>query len=85
LTIAGLQWAELVPGRRLEIGEVAIELAGYAHPCANIAEFFHDRNASRVSQKVYPGWSRLYARVVKEGTVRVGDPVRMVRAEASVA
>jgi len=24
---------------------------------------------------VHPGWSRLYARVLKEGTVRLGDRV----------
>jgi MOSC domain-containing protein YiiM len=28
-----------------------------------------------VSQQANPGWSRLYARVLKEGTVRVGDSV----------
>ena len=29
----------------------------------------------RVAQKVHPGWSRLYARVLREGTVAVGDKV----------
>ena len=31
----------------------------------------------RVAQKVHPGWSRLYARVLREGTVRTGDAVRL--------
>jgi len=27
---------------------------------------------------VHPGWSRLYARVLKEGEVRLGDSVRVI-------
>jgi len=29
----------------------------------------------RVAQKVHPGWSRLYARVLREGSVQIGDAV----------
>lgn len=72
-TLAGLAWADVVPGARLDIGEVRIEVTDYAVPCSNIAGSFHDRRMSRVSQKVHPGWSRMYARVLREGTVKVGD------------
>ena len=33
---------------------------------------------ARVSQKRHPGFSRVYARVVREGIIRTGDPVRLV-------
>jgi len=33
---------------------------------------------ARVSQKRHPGWSRVYARVLLEGTIRRDDPVRLV-------
>ena len=79
LTLAGLPWKELRPGVRLEVGEVVLEFASYAAPCQIIAASFSDARVVRVSEKVNPGWSRLYARVVKEGTLRVGDRVRMLQ------
>jgi MOSC domain-containing protein YiiM len=75
LTLGGVAWSEMTPGAQYDIGEVRLELTGYAAPCNIIAASFRDRRTGRVSQKAHPGWSRLYARVLKEGTVRVGDPV----------
>jgi len=74
-TLKGVAWAEMVPGATFDVGEVRIELTDYAAPCNNIAASFRDRRTGRVSQKAHPGWSRLYARVLKEGTVRIGDSV----------
>ena len=39
---------------------------------------FQGRDFSRISQKRHPGWSRVYARVLVEGHLRPGDPVRLV-------
>ena len=78
LTLAGLEWAALAPGARLRIGEAELQIASYASPCTNIDASFKDRRSVRVSQKVHAGWSRLYARVLKEGTVHVGDSVRVI-------
>ena len=74
-TLKDVSWAEMVPGAQFQVGEVRIELTDYAAPCNNIAASFRDRRTGRVSQKAHPGWSRLYARVLKEGTVRLGDRV----------
>ena|SRR5437868_3591496 len=76
-TLSGVAWESMVPGARLEVGAVALELTDYAPPCRNIAGSFHNRKFVRVSHKAHPGWSRLYARVLAEGTVRVGDEVRL--------
>lgn len=74
--VEGLDWAIVVPGRRLVLGNaVEVEVTGYAAPCKTIAHNFAGRRFVRVSDKVHPGWSRVYARVLKGGTVRVGDPV----------
>lgn len=76
LTIAGLDWATLRVGDRLLIGEwVELEITGYAAPCGNIEEAFADGSFKRISEKLHPGWSRLYAKVLSEGIVRVGDRV----------
>jgi MOSC domain-containing protein YiiM len=76
LTVAGIDWATLRVGDRLLIGEwVELEITGHAAPCSNIEASFADGLFKRISQKVHPGWSRLYARVLAEGLVREGDAV----------
>jgi MOSC domain-containing protein YiiM len=77
LTLAGVDWAQMVPGARLEVGEALLELTSYAGPCSNLLPYFREGEFKRVSQKVHPGWSRLYARVLREATVKVGEPVRL--------
>jgi MOSC domain-containing protein YiiM len=76
LTVSGLEWARLVPGAILCVGDgVRLEVTKYAHPCANIQGSFADGRIERVSQKTRPGWSRVYARVLAPGPVTVGDRV----------
>ncbi len=76
LTISGLDWAGLQIGDQLRIGaRLCIEITGYAVPCKTIAASFRQGSFTRISHKTHPGWSRLYARVLMEGTVYEGDPV----------
>jgi MOSC domain-containing protein YiiM len=78
LTLAGLEWEKLKPGDRLQVGpEVLVEVMSYTTPCEKNAQWFRDRDYKRVSHKVNPGWSRLYAKVLREGVVRPGDEVRI--------
>jgi MOSC domain-containing protein YiiM len=86
LTIAGLDWAQLVPGVRLQVGaELLLEIASYTTPCRTIWSSFRLRRYGRISQKKYPGQSRLYARVLRGGTIARGDEVMVVAAAASAA
>jgi MOSC domain-containing protein YiiM len=84
LTLEGLDWSQVVPGARLRLGDaVVVEVTGYASPCLNIRPAFADGNYARVSQKRHPGDSRVYARVLRTGPLRPGDPARLVsRGEA---
>jgi MOSC domain-containing protein YiiM len=75
LTVSGIEWQEVRPGARVEVGEVLLEITKGASPCQKIAGSFSDANFTRVSQKVHPGWSRFYARVLREGVVSVDDRV----------
>ncbi len=75
VTLAGIDWSLMVPGARVQVGEVELELTAYAHPCRKIAGSFSDEDSTRVSQKVHPGWSRLYAKVLHEGRIATGDSV----------
>jgi MOSC domain-containing protein YiiM len=80
LTIAGLDWDAIVPGTRLRVGAVELECTDWAQPCATITGSFADGRSGRISPKTHPGWSRIYARVLVEGTVRTGDAVHVVAA-----
>jgi MOSC domain-containing protein YiiM len=83
LTIAGLDWEQLEPGARLSLGErVVVEITNYTTPCQHIAPYFVNEDQDRVSQKRYPGWSRLYARVINPGKLRVGDRVELLPADS---
>jgi MOSC domain-containing protein YiiM len=75
LTVSGLDWPTLVPGTRLRVGEVDLEITRYASPCHKIGPSFLQQDFTRISQKVHPGWSRLCARVLTAGLVRPGDAV----------
>lgn len=82
LTLSGIDWALIQPGVRLAIGEgddqVLLEITNFAAPCELITEWFSDGRSVRVGQKIHPGWSRAYARVVREGRVSVGDGVAVI-------
>ena len=80
LTISGIDWGELAVGDQLRIGDLLVEITSYAAPCSNIAGSFADGLSKRISQKLHPGWSRLYGRVLAEAAVQTGDPVELVRA-----
>ena len=73
LTIAGLDWSRIGPGVRIAVGDALLEVTKDAPPCRTIAASFRDGLFARASQKVHPGWSRFYAKVLREGTVRAGD------------
>ena len=79
LTVVGLEWSGLGPGARLALGEEAVvEITSYTSPCKNIARSFRKGEFKRISQKVHPGDSRLYARVLRPGRLSVGQPVTLV-------
>ena len=77
VTIRGLEWREVVPGCRLILGAVDVEITAYATPCKNIRGSFLDEDITRISEKLHPGWSRVYARVLRGGVVREGDEARL--------
>jgi MOSC domain-containing protein YiiM len=78
VTLAGVDWARVAPGTRLRLGEaVAIEITSYTTPCGKIVGSFAEGRIERMSQEAHPGWSRVYARVLSAGAIRVGDRVQV--------
>jgi MOSC domain-containing protein YiiM len=78
LTVEGIDWDLIVPGARIRLGEaVVLEVATFTDPCKTIRESFIDGRFVRISQKLHPGWSRVYTRVLSEGEIHCGDPVEV--------
>jgi MOSC domain-containing protein YiiM len=76
LTLTGVDWPEMVPGSRWNVGsEIDLEVTSYTTPCLHQVDWFLNGDYGRINQKLRPGWSRVYARVLSEGQVRVGDLV----------
>jgi MOSC domain-containing protein YiiM len=79
LTTEGIELALLAPGTRLAVGDdVLLEISGPANPCDVIKGGFRDGKSGRISILKHPSDSRVYARVMAEGTVAVGDPIRVL-------
>lgn len=78
VTVEGIDWELVVPGARLRLGQgVILEVASFTSPCKTIRESFIDGSFVRISQKLHPGWSRVYTRVLSEGEIHCGDPVEV--------
>lgn len=79
VTVAGLDWAAVVPGARLALGdEVLVEVASFASPCKKIAASFRGGEFKRISQKIFPGYARAYVRVLRAGRLAVGQTVTLL-------
>lgn len=76
VTVEGIDWDRLVPGARLRVGDqVILEVSSFTNPCKTIKASFIDGEFVRIAQKLHPGWSRVYARVISEGRINAGDAV----------
>lgn len=81
VTIEGIDWNQVAPGTTIKIGdEVLLEVASFTNPCKTIRASFTEGEFIRIAQKIHPGWSRVYARVLREGQIRFGDPVEVIPA-----
>jgi MOSC domain-containing protein YiiM len=75
-TVSDLDWSLVVPGARIRVGdEVALEVTSFTNPCKTIAGSFSGGSFKRISQKVHPGWSRVYARVIAGGKAESGSSI----------
>ena len=78
VTVEGIDWGLVAPGARLRLGdEVVLEVTSFTSPCKTIRDSFIDGKFVRISQKLHPGWSRVYTRVLSEGEIRFGDAVEL--------
>ena len=74
ITVEGLEWSDVRPGVRLQIGDVLCEISAYALPCFQNKPFFLDGNFEVMHHERGPV-SRVYATVLATGRMRADDPV----------
>ncbi len=80
LTLAGVDWDLIRPGVKMTVGpDIALEVTNYTSPCRYNGRWFQDEDFSRISQKKNPGWSRVYAKVLRAGIVTPGDVVVILK------
>ena len=77
VTLVGVPWDEVRPGVRLALGGALVEITKYTTPCATTAPFVKG-DVKRFHQDHAPGWSRVYARVLKGGHLEPGMPARVI-------
>jgi MOSC domain-containing protein YiiM len=76
VAVRGIDWALMVPGARVRLGgDVELEITRYTTPCKTIRASFADGDFQRILQADHPGESRVYAKVLRDGTIRAGDPI----------
>jgi MOSC domain-containing protein YiiM len=79
LVITGLDWGEVTPGVILHLGnDVEVEITHYTEPCPKITNAFASGDIMRMGQRQHPGWSRVYARILQTGSLKVGDIVELL-------
>jgi MOSC domain-containing protein YiiM len=84
VTTESIELGALPYGTRLAIGsELVIELTSPANPCKNIVHNFADGRFARLSAKVHPLDTRVYASVIREGSSAAGDEIRVIEAPAT--
>ncbi len=79
LDLADINWEDVQVGTRLEIGSgVILEVTQFTKPCTSVSGSFLNGDFTRILQETHPGWSRVYARVLKPGMVKIGDSVAIL-------
>mmetsp|Transcript_77729 Transcript_77729/g.202508 ORF Transcript_77729/g.202508 Transcript_77729/m.202508 type:complete len:231 (-) Transcript_77729:26-718(-) len=79
LLLSGLDWSKVVPGSRLTVGGVLLEVTQYSRPCPQQVDNFlkGKKGVLVISHMHAPARSRVYCAVLREGTVRTGDAARL--------
>jgi MOSC domain-containing protein YiiM len=79
ITTRGIDWDLVVPGSRLQLGaDVLVEITRYTTPCKTNARWFKGGDFNRMHQNLFPGFSRVYARVITAGVLRPGHEVELL-------
>lgn len=78
VTIEGVDWPAVGPGSRFVFDRgVQLEVATFTAPCSGIRNAFRKLEFNRIKQSDHQGDSRVYARVLRTGSLRRGEGVTL--------
>jgi MOSC domain-containing protein YiiM len=80
----GLDEGSISVGSTLAVGNVVLTITGDAPPCKTIKASFTDGSFKQLSHKQINGQTRWYASVVEQGTVHLGDDVRLLSEDVPI-
>ncbi|MBT3590539.1 MAG: MOSC domain-containing protein [Candidatus Marinimicrobia bacterium] len=79
-TISGILHSHFSPGQQFQLGECILEISFECDPCHNLAVLPYvgeDKLNEFIKTLMHRrGW---YAKVIKEGTVKTGDPIQQLK------
>jgi len=86
ITTEGIDYTKVYIGDRFQIGEIEVEISRVRTPCAGISKFggdglarsIYDPKARYSADSPKWGHSGFYAKVLKEGTIKKEDKIRLV-------
>ena len=79
VTIAGVPYADLGPGRRVRVGGATVEVTKPATPCVNLYTLpYVGEERGPAFIKTMMGRRGWYARVIDEGDLAPGGPVELI-------
>ncbi|MAV78102.1 MAG: sulfurase [Euryarchaeota archaeon] len=78
ILLDGLGEGSMTIGSTLAVGRVVLLITGDAPPCKTIQASFTDGSFKQLSHKQTLGQTRWYASVIQQGTVHLGDKVRLL-------
>ncbi|RJU80694.1 MAG: MOSC domain-containing protein [Candidatus Poseidoniales archaeon] len=75
ILVEGIQWEHIGVGSVFRFGSLTLEVTSDAPPCKTIQDSFTNGRFKEISVKIAPNMTRWYAKVIKEGHVKIGDDV----------
>jgi len=77
ILMTGIPVGEIRPGVRLIFPNVELVITQDAPPCKTIMLSFTGGQFNAISHKKRPNFTRWYAKVSKEGSIRIGDSIEL--------
>lgn len=77
ILVEGLQWEHVGIGSVFSFADLTLEVTSDAPPCKTIRDSFTNGRFKEISVKTAPYMTRWYAKVIKEGNVKIGDVVEI--------
>lgn len=78
ILLTGIPIGDISPGVSLIFPNVELVITQDAPPCKTINQSFTGGKFNTISHKKRPNITRWYAKVTKEGSVRVGDSIELL-------